>query len=189
MGATTPDESKRFPSRGASGDGQVPPPGGYFEPIPEQPRKISVGSTVSEDSLHLPNDGPVEELMQDRIEKEQSLGEEEEKEEMMMAEHQQAGPLAALNLGREISATTADPVVGSGGEGANAPSDRNALAALREPSDGDELAEGHVPPNASERRRMRRELLAEKLKVVFGLDEREEVLEEMRCWLLRSVSE
>jgi sterol 3beta-glucosyltransferase len=41
---------------------------------------------------------------------------------------------------------------------------------------------------SGERQRMRKEKLGEKLMQVFGLAEREEVLEEMRCWLLRSVS-
>jgi sterol 3beta-glucosyltransferase len=43
--------------------------------------------------------------------------------------------------------------------------------------------------SAEIKRRRRNARLAARLKEVFGLEEEEEVLEEMTCWLLRSVSE
>jgi sterol 3beta-glucosyltransferase len=51
------------------------------------------------------------------------------------------------------------------------------------------LIEERMDINPTEKQRVRREKLAERLMEVFGLEKREEVLEEMRCWLLRSVSE
>jgi sterol 3beta-glucosyltransferase len=152
-------------------------PQDQFEPIAEQPRKVSVGSTTSEASLGLPAGGQVKEMMQDRIAREESLGEEEESEEIIRAEQEQAGPAAAMDLERQISSHVEQ-----------SPSDHNTHAALREADGPEEIVEDNMPANAAERRRLRKELLGEKLKVVFGLDEREEVLEEMRCWLLRSVS-
>lgn len=65
-----------------------------------------------------------------------------------------------------------------------------AAAALREAREGSEVeVEDRMPMNAGERQRLRRERLGQKLMDVFGLQEREEVVEEMKCWLLRSVSE
>jgi sterol 3beta-glucosyltransferase len=67
--------------------------------------------------------------------------------------------------------------------------DPQAAAALREAQEGSEIeVEDRMPMNAGERQRLRRERLGQKLRDVFGLQEMEEVMEEMRCWLLRSVS-
>jgi sterol 3beta-glucosyltransferase len=49
--------------------------------------------------------------------------------------------------------------------------------------------DGMKDKGAGEKQRIRREKLGQKLMEVFGLHEREEVIEEMRCWLLRSISE
>ena len=65
----------------------------------------------------------------------------------------------------------------------------NTSAALREESGENEIVEDQMMENPSEKKRLRRENLAEKLQSVFGLAEREEVVDEMRCWLLRSISE
>jgi sterol 3beta-glucosyltransferase len=68
----------------------------------------------------------------------------------------------------------------------------NTGAALREAGEGDqgtmEAVEERMGLNADEKKRIRKEKLAERLMSVFGLEQHEEVIEEMKCWLLRSVS-
>lgn len=105
---------------------------------------------------------PARQLMQDRIGKEETIGEEEEAREMSRTAE------LAPALGNEQD---------------------NTSAALREGSGSEEIMEDQMMENPSEKKRIRREKLAIKLQEVFGLAEREEVLEEMRCWLLRSISE
>lgn len=121
-------------------------------------------STESETSIGQ----PARAMMQDRIGKEQAIGEEEE-----------AGEIARI-------APDLEPVLEMPGE---AVAERNTSAALREGSGEEEVIEDQMMANPSEKKRLRRENLAEKLQDVFGLAEREEVIEEMRCWLLRSISE
>jgi sterol 3beta-glucosyltransferase len=66
----------------------------------------------------------------------------------------------------------------------------NTAAALQEAEHGQQVeVEDRMQQNQGEKQRLRREQLSQRLQEVFGLDEKEEVLEEMRCWLLRSVSE
>ena len=69
------------------------------------------------------------------------------------------------------------------------PTRGNVDAALREPDASEEAIFEPVEITAEERRVLRRDKLSAKLQEVFGLQEREEVLDELRCWLLRSVSE
>jgi sterol 3beta-glucosyltransferase len=57
---------------------------------------------------------------------------------------------------------------------------------LEEHADDSEAAE---EARAAEAKRRRSARLATRLQEVFGLEEEEEVLEELPCWLLRSVSE
>lgn len=110
--------------------------------------------------------------MQDRIQREQSQGQEEEAKEIV-----RTSPHANKSeLGPELAS----------GQGVSP--EENVSAALREGSGEDELVEDRMLDNPSEKKRVRREQLAERLQEVFGLAEREDVLDEMRCWLLRSVS-
>lgn len=126
------------------------------------PRRHSV---ESEASLSIPEGA--REVLDDRISKEEALGGSEELSEMRRA---------AAQDGEYLPDSPSR-------------SDDNTAAALREGSGEDEIVEDNMGSNAQEKKRLRREKLSEKLMDVFGLQEREEVLEEMRCWLLRSVSE
>lgn len=77
-----------------------------------------------------------------------------------------------------------------GEESGSGAEESNTEAALRE-AEGGELVEveDRMAMNAGERQRLRKQQLGQRLMEVFGLNEMEEVVEEMRCWLLRSVSE
>jgi sterol 3beta-glucosyltransferase len=114
---------------------------------------------------------PARELMSNRISKEEDQGQQEEAEEISKASR----PSADLATLAEM------PSRESGVD--------NTSAALREESGENEIVEDQMMENPSEKKRLRREKLAEKLQDVFGLAEREEVVDEMRCWLLRSISE
>ena len=72
--------------------------------------------------------------------------------------------------------------------GSSMGSELNAEAASADESEG-EMMEESMEGNVQGKKRVRREKLSQKLMEVFGLDEREEVVEEMKCWLLRSISE
>ena len=114
---------------------------------------------------------PARELMSARISKEEYQGQQEEAEEISKASR----PSADLATLAEIPSIEARA--------------DNTSAALREESGENEIVEDQMMENPSEKKRLRREKLAEKLQDVFGLAEREEVVDEMRCWLLRSISE
>ena len=128
---------------------------------------------ISEDSDGgLSVGGETRELMDAQIHREEDIGEEEEDEEIVRAAEQDRES-SSVQLGPQISG--------------DRPDEGNTGAALRE-SPQVELVEDRLRENATERKRLRKEKLSERLMEVFGLEEREEVLEEMRCWLLRSVS-
>ncbi|ORY29024.1 hypothetical protein BCR39DRAFT_559323 [Naematelia encephala] len=131
------------------------------------PRGFDADSLRGEDGLHISNDAV--KLVQDRVEAEEKRGAQEEKEEILRAEVQGGPASKSLILEAPI--------------GAESPSENNTDAALRE--EIDEVVEERMEPTIQERKRLRREKLADKLQEVFGLEEREEVLEELRCWLLR----
>lgn len=135
---------------------------GYFPKTEEL--EIRRSSAESEGSIGQ----PARAMMQDRIQKEENMGEEEEAEEISKA------------TGTELEPVTEAPSRESGAD--------NTSAALREGSGEVEVVEDRMMENPSEKKRLRREMLAEKLQDVFGLAEREEVIDEMRCWLLRSIS-
>jgi sterol 3beta-glucosyltransferase len=107
--------------------------------------------------------------MNARMTQEEGMGEEEEKEEIMRAAEEDDG-VNELDLQH------------AGGAGQS-----NTAAALRGGDDGE--MERSRRGSSDDKKKIRKEKLAGKLMDVFGLQEREEVLEEMRCWLLRSVSE
>jgi sterol 3beta-glucosyltransferase len=132
---------------------------GYFPKNDEL--DIRRSSTESQGSI----DQPARAMMQDRIQKEENMGEEEEAREMSKAGLEPVTEVNTREAGQD-----------------------NTSAALREGSGEVEVVEDRMMENPSERKRLRREQLAEKLQVVFGLAEREEVIDEMRCWLLRSIS-
>jgi len=134
---------------------------GYF---PTHQGDIRRSSEDSESSIGQ----PARALMSDRISKEENKGQQEEAEEISRAS-------AETDLATVAEVPTRD------GD--------NTSAALREGTEGEEIVEDQMMENPSEKRRLRREKLAEKLQDVFGLAEREEVVDEMRCWLLRSISE
>ena len=112
---------------------------------------------------------PARTLMSDRISKEEAKGQQEEAEEISRAS-------------AETDLETLSEVPTREGKA------DNTSAALREGSGEEEIIEDQMMENPSEKKRLRREKLAEKLQDVFGLAEREEVIDEMRCWLLRSIS-
>jgi len=68
---------------------------------------------------------------------------------------------------------------------AQAPGKTEMTYQMAPTSDSDE----HTDNEDNDEKRQRSERLAARLQEVFGLDDVEEVLEEMPCWLLRSVSE
>lgn len=116
-------------------------------------------------------------MLDERTKAEEGIAENEEKTEILRAEGRLPEGVQALNLGPQLDREVS-------------PSDANAGAALRERTDvrGAEV-EDSMEPNPNEKQLVRKEKLAERLQDVFGLEQREEVLEEYRCWLLRSVSE
>lgn len=146
---------------------------GYFDQDQLSSRRSS-GET-EESTGGVPAEGPARELMQDRISKEEHMAGEEEAKEM--------DRVGDSPMSRSMGLAPAIP------DDNQRPSDDNAPAALREGSGEDEVVEDQMMPNPSEKKRRRREQLAERLQDVFGLEEKEDVLDEMRCWLLRSVSE
>lgn len=111
---------------------------------------------------------PARALMSDRIQKEESQGEREEAEE-----------ISRVSASGDLAPVAENPTRGA---------KDNTSAALREGSGEEEIVEDQMMENPSEKMRLRREKLAEKLQDVFGLAEKEEVVDEMRCWLLRSIS-
>lgn len=117
-------------------------------------------------------------LLNERTVKEEALAEAEEEEEMLRAASDRDAEAAQIQAQSPLLHGELPEV-----------NDDNTDAALREPTGPKEQAiEEGVPDHRGERQRVRREKLAERLMQVFGLEEREEVLEEYRCWLLRSVS-
>ena len=128
---------------------------------------------ISDDSDNgLPMEGEARQLLDAQIRHEEDLGGKEEDIEIKRAAEQNPsvpGPHFTNSVAAER------------------PNEQNTGAALRE-SPGAEILEEDMETNASERRRLRQEKLSQRLMEVFGFEEREEVLAEMRCWLLRSVS-
>lgn len=147
-----------------SSSGVVPMPRG-FDP------EIRRNSDDSDSSLSV--GGDARRMMDEQIHREEDIGEEEEEGEIARAAEQDS-----QGSGIQL----APPI------GGDLPDDNNTAAALRE-SPEDDFIEDRLEGNATERKRVRKEKLSDRLMEVFGLEEREEVLEEMRCWLLRSVSE
>ncbi|KAK8865790.1 hypothetical protein IAR55_000937 [Kwoniella newhampshirensis] len=148
----------------ADSDGDVPFPKG-FAGDKRRASGSSIGSSFN---------GDTRAMIDEQISHEEELGEKEEQEEILRAAGDEPLSKVPIDLA---------PVVSGQEEQAG----MNTAAALREGESGEEEIEEELRPNESERRRVRKEKLAERLMEVFGLDEREEVLEEMRCWLLRSV--
>jgi sterol 3beta-glucosyltransferase len=144
----------------------VPASAAEQEYFPAQQGDIRRSSEDSEMSIGQ----PARELMSDRISKEEDQGRQEEAQEISRASR----PSADLATLSEIPSRE--------------PGADNTSAALREGSSEEEIVEDQMMENPSEKKRLRREKLAEKLQDVFGLAEREEVVDEMRCWLLRSIS-
>ncbi|KAK4684673.1 hypothetical protein P7C73_g5496, partial [Tremellales sp. Uapishka_1] len=145
-------------------DHQSDTPGSF--PMPKGSNGNDSGSDESGDE-RLAAGVDVRKIMSDRIQVEEKMGEREERGEMVKA---------AQNAGRQSHAHIGTPS-----------SKDNVGAALREEDDGD--ASDTMETNENEKRRLRREKLSQRLKQVFGLEDREEVVVELRCWLLRSVSE
>lgn len=96
-------------------------------------------------------------------------------------EQQQAGEEEDTEMARAGLETGGSGISGERG------SAENTAAVLREHGDDDD--DSTVQKESGQKQRVRKEKLGQKLMEVFGLPEREEVLEEMRCWLLRSISE
>ena len=132
--------------------------------------------------------GPVREIMEQRVAVEQGLAKEEEGQEIDRCEEEGATPSSTAPPGLATPLNQRQNL-GYSQEEERAQSEENVAAALREGSDEEEIVEDRMQANPQEKKRVRREILAERLQEVFGLEHRETVLEEMRCWLLRSVSE
>ena len=143
--------------------GAVPPPKQMDDELVVSP---GIEQVVAGD------DGLTRDLVGDRIQREAEIGELEEIEEISAAARELPNK---VDLSRVRSGDTSTSEV-------------NTEAALREERGRNEVVEERMPTNVQEKKRLRREMLSQKLMEVFGLDEREEVLEEMKCWLLRSVS-
>lgn len=158
-------------------------------PAPDIPTPVPEQEVLQTEQQHPPAkraDSPsslcedTREVLADRIEQEAAIGEEEEREEIVKAVSNEAGTdNAPIGLEEPIGAPL---------EKLKSQSEENVVAALREGSETEEV-EDQMVSNATERKQVRREKLAERLQEVFGLEQRETVLEEMRCWLLKSVSE
>ena len=159
------DQARRSPPRDPAG---VPPPQSAVQA--DRRRKAS-------DTSSAPSDVAVEKLVSDRLAKEEEAGEREEDVEMLQTAVETDMPVEEKEAVLEA--------VDSHKESRH---DLNVEAALRERSEDESVVES-IQPNPQERKRVRREMLAGRLQEVFGLEQREEVMEEMRCWLLRSVSE
>ncbi|WVR05782.1 hypothetical protein IAU60_002807 [Kwoniella sp. DSM 27419] len=137
-------------------------------------RNTGSRSSVGSDSIG----SEAREMLNKQISREEDIGEDEEQAEILRAAEKTPNK-TPLEL---------EPIISEHNEQGIDTGDLNADAALREADDSEEeIVEERAQPNESERRRLRREKLAERLQDVFGLEEREEVLEEMKCWLLRSV--
>jgi len=157
-----------------------------------RPSGDSVATTESDGGLP---PGPTRDLMTEQIAQEQHMAKVEEQAEMEKVEEEES-PTASLMLGPTIGSSpneTQSLAVEhdrsqSTTSSAHRDSVDNVAAALHEGDEVDEIIEDRMEPNSQEKKRVRREKLGERLQEVFGLEEREEVLEEMRCWLLRSVS-
>lgn len=156
------------------------PPPEIPSPVPES-EGLSSRRTSGESDGGLSIGGEARQLVAEQVEHEAAIGEEEERAEIDRA-GDETGVEAPFNLATPVNRNAVLPQQGK------SQSEENVAAALREGSD-EEVVEDRMAPNATERKQLRREKLAEKLQEVFGLEEREPVLEEMRCWLLRSVSE
>jgi sterol 3beta-glucosyltransferase len=162
-------------SQTVSGDETKAPVGDIDPWIRRGSGESDTASSIGED---------IRTVLDERMRKEEGIGKEEEEEEIMRAAEE--NPL--------VNRLSLEPIM-SGGD----PSEVNTAAALREeagPSDAQrrgsdlpaEQGERSQVQGSADRKRIRKEKLAEKLMEVFGLERKEEVLEEMRCWLLRSVS-
>lgn len=164
--ATPETSSRRTSAAGseASSEGEVPLPKGFVS----HPNLI-IPSGEGEAAAHADL-----KLINDRICKEQQIADVEEQAEILRSAEEQR-----MRLGKEfVRHKNRDSA------------DLNVDAALREGgSEGDDVIEEQMQTNEAEKRITRKERLAERLMEVFGLEEREQVLEEMKCWLLRSVSE
>ncbi|OXG86709.1 sterol 3-beta-glucosyltransferase [Cryptococcus neoformans var. grubii Br795] len=162
--ATPETSSRRTSAAGseASSEGEVPLPKGFVS----HPNLI-IPSGEGEAAAHADL-----KLINDRICKEQQIADVEEQAEILRSAEEQR-----MRLGKEfVRHKNRDSA------------DLNVDAALREGgSEGDDVIEEQMQTNEAEKRITRKERLAERLMEVFGLEEREQVLEEMKCWLLRSV--
>jgi len=148
-----------------------------------RPRRASDDSTITSSTVESEDGLPAgvgRDVVAQQVEKEGQIAEQEEVAEIVRAEEEDTLPSHGdSSLGGDLSTRSSR----------RTQQDENVGAALREGTPKDEVVEDRMAMNPQEKKRLRREMLAERLREVFGLDEREEVLEEMRCWLLRSVSE
>ncbi|WVQ71264.1 hypothetical protein IAR50_000790 [Cryptococcus sp. DSM 104548] len=145
-----------------SSDGEVP--------LPKGSRQSKRGS---EDSSAGSITGEEAGILNARVAQEVGIADEEERVEVLRTAKEEGAD--DVELGKAISAR-------------GSLQDLNAAAALREDDlEGEDVIAESLGTDESEKRLMRKERLAERLMEVFGLQEREEVLAEMKCWLLRSV--
>ncbi|WVQ85442.1 hypothetical protein IAT38_007607 [Cryptococcus sp. DSM 104549] len=182
-------------------EGSIPPPRGFERRASETSDTSSMTSSVQAFG------GTGQRILSEQIAKEQDRGAAEEGEEILRSTMFGPEGISLAGEGEEIPRSRAfgpegislagekEDILHSrmfGPEGISLAgkgetrSEANVVAALREGSDDDALSEV-MQQNESERRMMRKEKLAKRLMDVFGLEEREEVLEEMKCWLLRSI--
>ncbi|WWC86113.1 uncharacterized protein L201_000984 [Kwoniella dendrophila CBS 6074] len=157
-------EARRQSLESTTPDDSVPLPKGYVDTSRRLSDPSSEVSSIG---------GDAREMLNKQISHEEELGEAEERDEIIRAASQ--SPIKqSLDLAPVLSEHEQQAL--------------NTDAALREPDNREEQTiERNIRPNEAERRRLRKEKLAERLMDVFGLEEKEEVLEEMKCWLLRSV--
>ena len=137
--------------------------------------------SIAGDGIAAVDEEDAQEVVNDRVAKEQEHGQIEEKEEIAKV----------TSHGQSLAHPVPPEVMVEDAEAGDATlQEHNVGAALREGEPGEEeVIDDRLEENPAEKKRLRREKLSERVMDVFGLEEREEVLEEMKCWLLRSVSE
>ncbi|ODN84084.1 hypothetical protein, variant [Cryptococcus amylolentus CBS 6039] len=160
-----------------SSDGEVPLPKG-FKQSKRESSDSSVGSITGEEA----------DMLNARITQEQGIADEEERVEMLETAREEG--VSEIELGKAISTrgSLQDLNAAAALSTRGSLQDLNTAAALREENhEGEDVIAESLETDESEKRLMRKERLAERLMEVFGLEEREEVLAEMKCWLLRCV--
>ncbi|WVO17804.1 hypothetical protein L204_105502 [Cryptococcus depauperatus] len=157
-----PDRKTNANDTDYSSDGDIPLPKGFV------PRPSDMSSDSGSETSSVT--GAKAQIINDRITKGKKIAMSEEREEILLSAEE-------TNLNLDNIAKQAE-----------SQSDVNLGAALRDGAErGQHVIEERMQPDESEKRLIRKEKLAQRMMEVFGLEDQEEVLEEMKCWLLRNI--